>query len=392
MRTKLLIHYAKDRNGGEFRRIARLSKDSDKVLGSDTVELVFLPIRYLFSLKGFKKNELGSRLILLPVLFPFTRFLFVKKLNHALAGLFAKYFYNRIKPDVVWGETLAGNSIAVTIKGPHKYIADFHGASPEESYYYSPNKEHLQYSNTLEAEVVNKADYLVVQSYAMKHHLIEKYLLQSSDKIVVYHCGVDTILFDYNKTNRTELRQQLGYSNNDIVFVYAGGTNKWQMLDYTLEVFGQVSHCLPNAKCLMLIQGDISFYENYCSNNNIKNVRFLSNVPYDKVRDYLSICDYSWLLREDIILNRVASPTKLGEYLSCGLVVVTTDVVNSWDWLDNDKAVIVPLIDPVSAAHIIKEKIEDYNNLEITKKEMREIAISTLSTEKDFKSLSQIAI
>ena len=43
MRTKLLIHYAKDRNGGEFRRIARLSKDSDKVLGSDTVELVFLP-------------------------------------------------------------------------------------------------------------------------------------------------------------------------------------------------------------------------------------------------------------------------------------------------------------------------------------------------------------
>ena len=38
------------------------------------------------------------------------------------------------------------------------------------------------------------------------------------------------------------------------------------------------------------------------------------------------------------------------------------------------------------------QKIEDYNNLEITKKEMREIAISTLSTEKDFKSLSQIAI
>ena len=44
MKKKLLVHFATDRNGGEFRRIARLSKDSDKCLECTTIELLFLPI------------------------------------------------------------------------------------------------------------------------------------------------------------------------------------------------------------------------------------------------------------------------------------------------------------------------------------------------------------
>ncbi len=390
MKTKLLIHLAKDRNGGEFRRIARLSKDSDQVLQTNTVELVFLPLRLLRNVKSLKANPLGSRVILLPVLLPFTRFKIVGRINHAISVLLAKSIAKRVKPDYLWGETLGGNSIAVSLQGNWKYIADFHGASPEESYYFRPNKNALERSNNIEGKVVNKADVLVVQSTAMKSHLIKKHQLRP-DRILVYNCGVNTDLFDFHRSNISEIRKELGYADSDVVFLYAGGTNKWQMLYETLDIYKCVEEKASNVRCLMLIQGDTTPLEDYCNRNKISTVRFLKNVQYDNVYKYLSIANFGWLLREDIILNQVASPTKLGEYLSCGLRVVTTSVINNWTWLDEKDAIVVPLGDNDKAAGIIYNHL--FLNSDISSREkMRTIAINNLSTNNDYSRLSEMKL
>ena len=38
--------------------------------------------------------------------------------------------------------------------------------------------------------------------------------------------------------------------------------------------------------------------------------------------DYLSACDFGWMVRENTITNQVASPVKFAEYLAAGLEVI----------------------------------------------------------------------
>lgn len=389
MKKKLLIHMAKDRNGGEFRRIARLSKDSDLILGTDTYELVFLPVRLIRCLPSLRNNQLGVKLYLLPCLLPFTRFRIVLKINNVIARMVAKCIYHKLKPDVVWGETLGGNTIAVTLPA-QKYIADFHGASPEESNYFRPNSDGLRKSNLMEKEVLNKADAIVVQSLAMKEHLIKKHKEVNANKIVVYHCGVDADMFDYRKVDVHVKRAEFGFADSDIIFSYIGGTNKWQMLYPTLDVFHAVKQFLPKAKMQLILQGDSAPYSEYCKNKGIQDVIIVQNVPFDHVYERISISDFAWLLRENIILNQVASPTKLGEYLSCGQIIITTDVVDSWSWLNRQDVIVIDPLSPKASAVVILDYIHEHENYSAFKPKMRALGVNNLSSEKDRNRLKDL--
>ena len=49
-----------------------------------------------------------------------------------------------------------------------------------------------------------------------------------------------------------------------------------------------------------------------------------------EVYKYLNAADVAFLLRDDVVLNRVASPTKLAEYMFCGLPIISTNVSTYW--------------------------------------------------------------
>jgi glycosyltransferase involved in cell wall biosynthesis len=53
-------------------------------------------------------------------------------------------------------------------------------------------------------------------------------------------------------------------------------------------------------------------------------------VEHDKVLQLLLIGDIGFLLRDESIVNRVASPTKFAEYCLAGLPVITTDFVGDF--------------------------------------------------------------
>jgi hypothetical protein len=53
-------------------------------------------------------------------------------------------------------------------------------------------------------------------------------------------------------------------------------------------------------------------------------------VPHEAVPAHLNAADIGFLIRDDCVVNRVASPTKLGEYLSCGLPVIVGSVSLLW--------------------------------------------------------------
>ncbi len=48
-------------------------------------------------------------------------------------------------------------------------------------------------------------------------------------------------------------------------------------------------------------------------------------VDHKEVIDYLFMSDYGLLIREQSVTNKVASPVKFAEYLSCGLPVLISE-------------------------------------------------------------------
>ena len=46
--------------------------------------------------------------------------------------------------------------------------------------------------------------------------------------------------------------------------------------------------------------------------------------PHSEVMRYMSAADAGIIMRNDIVVNNVASPIKIGEYLGCGLPVILT--------------------------------------------------------------------
>lgn len=390
---KLLVHFATDRNGGEFRRISRLSRDIDKKFNLTTFEVVFIPLTDIFNIPKLRKVRLGKSLRIIPALLPFRRSILSRKLTYFLIDCILKVITFFTSPDILWGETLNGYRAIRHLKGFK--VLDFHGALPEETLFSSNNATLSEEQAMIENESLDNCNAIIMQSEAMLQHLEAKHKKTITDKTIIYNCGVDVDLFDYSKVDIESERMRLGYNSDDIIFIYVGGLHKWQRVQESLDIFNMVKCKNDQCRMLLLVQGETAELLNYCTQNNITDVKILQNITFNEVYKYISISNFAWLLRDDIVLNQVASPTKLGEYLACGQVIITTSVANKWSWIKNLKQhlLIVDINDTDKSSsaiirYIENERIGDYDVRQI----IRNVAIDNLSSKRDYASLDQDVI
>jgi hypothetical protein len=92
------------------------------------------------------------------------------------------------------------------------------------------------------------------------------------------------------------------------------------------DLFATLHQSLPQAHLLLLSNGDQDVIRREVSSRGIGEESYtLISVPHGEVPNYLVAADSALLLRDDSIINRVASPVKFAEYLLSGLPVVLTD-------------------------------------------------------------------
>jgi hypothetical protein len=117
-------------------------------------------------------------------------------------------------------------------------------------------------------------------------------------------------------------RQKLGIPADATVLVYSGSVAGWQSLDD----FGQ--RMLPlmqqNEKLhlLLLIK---QLPEHFAPQAEYATRIHRHWLSPEEVGTALAAADLGWMLREDAITNRVASPVKFAEYLAAGLHVLISD-------------------------------------------------------------------
>ena len=205
-------------------------------------------------------------------------------------------------------------------------VYDMHGATVEEqSNKWPANSLPLRRLEILFKEAVCGSDAIISVSQALQNYWKERFPDASPHSYVI-PCAVNTKLFMFNQASRRENRAKWGIDEETPFFVYLGSAVFYQKIDKVIEVFIEVRKKIPNAKLLVLCpKNDIPIVEEYFIKYGIdKKSILVFSAKHEEVAPFLSAADFGFLLRDDLVLNNVSSPTKFGEYLSCGVPVIAS--------------------------------------------------------------------
>ncbi|MHB0956085.1 MAG: glycosyltransferase [Pirellulaceae bacterium] len=175
------------------------------------------------------------------------------------------------------------------------------------------------YHRYRELDACKKADKLLCVSKRFRAYLEQK--TDRRDILVVPSC-VNESQFIHKPIARQQIRQKLGWSSDSPVVVYCGGLSVWQRTDDVLRLIFNMKMLKPELKCVLLVSDpekmSVQAAKAGLSGRDCECLR----LAHEAIPDWLSAADAGVILRHDVLVNNVASPVKIAEYLACGLPVI----------------------------------------------------------------------
>ena len=197
-------------------------------------------------------------------------------------------------------------------------ITDLHGAVPEEQAFLGAPAEWVATLASLEAFVVRRSVKLVAVGQAMEAHLRSKYGDAEAELITLPVVG-------------TAVRKPRLEKPGPFRSVYSGGVQPWQNVERMLKAVAAA----PKPMTLELLTPSVAEAQRLSLEVNVPNGRVeIRSEDSTRVSDTYGRCHFGFVLRDDHVLNRVASPTKLYEYLAHEVVpIVLSPEVGDYDAL-----------------------------------------------------------
>jgi len=236
----------------------------------------------------------------------FLHYFKIKKLFHK-----SNIFYIHSLHNFLW-------TIFLPIPKNNKIIWDVHGAVPEE---FKFNKKIIlaYIFNLLEKYLYHRADLIITVTQAMYKFLSLKYNVKNKNYFV-FPIINNLLLSENNISKVNVLRNELNLSTNDIVFIYSGSLLKWQRFD---EIAKIIEKCNNPNYYFIILTGQINEVKKLIINYNLISKRILiKTVLPEELPIYYAIANFGFILRNNHILNKVAAPTKLLEYMYYGLIPI----------------------------------------------------------------------
>lgn len=298
--------------------------------------------------------------------FPFFNYLIKKNLSKLLREIsndFSDYFFH------IRGEMTAYHFKKLLIKldiKQHQILTDVRGVSIQELLEYSTSNKIIKWfklRNYSSAFYNLKNDlYISVVSNFFKKYLISSLEINESS-IFVNSCLINEN-FEFNQLDRIKTRKDLAINDNEILLIFtSGGTANWQNNDMIMKLADKGIKVLNLSKRVL----------------NYKNVitRF---VDYKEVPSYLSAADIAFIWRDKSIVNMVASPVKVSEYLSCGLPIIHNGTVNLINEITSHKkdALCIKDIDDLDIT-MLDDIINSVNRHDLSEKGKLMFGLATLA-------------
>lgn len=206
------------------------------------------------------------------------------------------------------------------IKAP--IILDVHGTVPEEILMSGNRSRSLKFDR-LEKKCFSKITTAIFVTDSMRRHYEIKYPEFS------FNCIDYGIIPEHiNETNRQVdkqkldvLKRQLNISEQDTVVIYSGGLHIWQNIDEMIDCVMKKEND-QNIVYIFLVSDKDTMKKKLEKLNLVDKRIILDSVHPSELKLYYSISHYGFVLRDDNVVNRVANPTKLIEYLYYNVIPI----------------------------------------------------------------------
>jgi glycosyltransferase involved in cell wall biosynthesis len=156
-----------------------------------------------------------------------------------------------------------------------------------------------------------------------------------SGEVTVLPCGVDTEHFRFREEEGRAHRAALGLT--DPVLVYAGKAGGWYLTDAMLDLAAAAIRVFGGGSLLVLTHDNPARFSGGAASRHLHCV--VRKATRDEMPGLLSAGDAGLSLVLSAPSKAAASPVKNGEYLACGLPVVTTPGIGDYSDMVRRRAV-----------------------------------------------------
>ena len=211
------------------------------------------------------------------------------------------------------------------ITGHRHFIYWYQGVSPEENFQIFKSKWRYTVYSFIEKISLKVSEYKIGVSSFLFDHFEEKYnLLIDRKDVFIMPC--------FNSELKEEsFRYPNKYSKN--IFCYAGGIQVWQGFKEILNIYSKIEQSFQDVY-LKVYSKDISSAEIMIKEAHI-NRYSLACVPQDRIESELADCKFGFIIRDNNVINNVATPTKMGTYLANGVIPIFSDTIKSFQVLSD---------------------------------------------------------
>lgn len=172
--------------------------------------------------------------------------------------------------------------------------------------------------------ILKKAQVMVISHYLEKDI---KDLTVESFYIPIF---IDTSKFKRDNEAREKIRSELKIKNDEIVIGYSGSFWYIEGVSFLLKAFKKLSEKYERIKLVLIGAKNVDGSENIEGIINElslhENVILLSQQPHDLMPKFLSVFDIACSPKINCDENHAANPIKIYEYMSMGLITVSSAV------------------------------------------------------------------
>jgi len=249
------------------------------------------------------------------------------------------------------------DAIRILIRKKVNYYIWFQGIYPEERQLYSKGKFDYLLCSFLEKIVIKKAKKIFVVSDEMISFYEKKYKIKIREKSLIIPCYNDKINEEAFKVNKKYLNP---------TFAYVGSLSKWQCFDKIVELYKKINEIIPSSK-LYVYTKSVDEAKKILDSNNVYNY-CVECIKPEEVNTKLANIKYGFIIRDNIAVNNVATPTKFVNYLSAGVIPIISKCIKSYDRIAKESKYIISekndndIIEQIKEIESKKVSVDDIYN------------------------------
>jgi glycosyltransferase involved in cell wall biosynthesis len=198
---------------------------------------------------------------------------------------------------------------------------------------WDPSGANYRVLREVEAQTVRAADTVITRTERAKRILLARAGPSvTPDKIHVIPNAKDEHAFQpVSPSERASVRESLQVPSDSLLLVYCGSVGDQYHPRETLEFFQRVRTLRSDARMLLLTGHEERAQTEARAAGLDSDSLIIRRVPADEVPRYLGAADVAVAFRTPSFSQQAVSPIKIGEFLLCGLPIVTNTGVGDLD-------------------------------------------------------------